>query len=178
MSKCFYVIDHAKLLLNCILRNWHHLFYIVVNVVYSHLYKVICIIPKNRFVWFLCDSVLLCAWQADEGRRTSSESYRFFLKYSWCFKYFPSNYDITWFSAYLRNHTQSVSFTDALANIKSLAPLPSSIGVFQGSALGPLLFSIFANDLSLLAEDAVIVQYADDTQILVSGNKSAVQKVV
>ena len=47
-----------------------------------------------------------------------------------------------------------------------------SIGVFQGSALGPLLFSLFSNDLSLFAEEAFVVQYADDTQLLVSGPKS------
>ena len=86
--------------------------------------------------------------------------------------------DITWFSAYLRDHTQSVSFTDALGNSKISAPLPNNIGVFQGSALGPLLFCIFANDLSLFAEDATVVQYADDTQILISGKKSDITNVV
>ena len=86
--------------------------------------------------------------------------------------------DISWFSAYLRNHTQSVSFTDALGNTKISTPLPNSMGVFQGSALGPLLYCIFANDLSLFAEDAVVVQYADDTQILVSGKKSDFDNVV
>ena len=79
--------------------------------------------------------------------------------------------DISWFSDYLRDHTQSVTFADIHGNIKSSAPLPDRIGVFQGSSLGPLLYSIFANDLSLYAEDAMIVQYADDTQILISGKK-------
>ena len=48
-------------------------------------------------------------------------------------------------------------------------PLPNPIGTYQGSALGPLLYSIYANDLSLYVQDATIVQYADDTQVLVSG---------
>ena len=43
------------------------------------------------------------------------------------------------------------------------------MGVFQGSALGPLLFTIFSNNLSLYAGDAAVFQYADDTQLLVSG---------
>lgn len=86
--------------------------------------------------------------------------------------------DISWFSDYLRDHTQSVTFADIHGNIKSSAPLPNRIGVFQGSSLGPLLYSIFANDLSLYAEDAMIVQYADDTQILISGKKSETVKVV
>ena len=46
------------------------------------------------------------------------------------------------------------------------------MGVFQGSALGPLLFTVFSNDLSLYADDAVAFQYADDTQILVSGPRN------
>ena len=46
------------------------------------------------------------------------------------------------------------------------------MGVFQGSALGPLLFSVFANDLSLYADGATVVQYADDTQVMVTGKKS------
>ena len=86
--------------------------------------------------------------------------------------------DISWFSAYLQNHTQSVSSPDSLGNIKKSSPLPNGIGVFQGSALGPLLYCIYANDLSLFAEGTVVVQYADDTQILVSGKKSEFWDVV
>ena len=86
--------------------------------------------------------------------------------------------DTSWFSAYLRNHTQSVSITDSLGAAKKSAPLPNNVGIFQGSSLGPLLYCVFANDLSLFAEDAVVVQYADDTQILVSGKKSEIRNVV
>ena len=63
--------------------------------------------------------------------------------------------NVTWFSAYLRNHTQSVSFTDTQGNTKTSASLPNNIGVFQGSSLGPLLYCIFANDLSLFAGDVI-----------------------
>ena len=86
--------------------------------------------------------------------------------------------DISWFSAYLRDHTQSVSFTDNLGDVKKSHPLPNNIGIFQGSALGPLLYCVFANDISQFVEDAVVVQYADDTQILVSGKKSEIHTVV
>ena len=51
--------------------------------------------------------------------------------------------------------------------------MPSSIGVFQGSALGPLLYTVFANAL-----DAHVIQYADDTQILVSGSKDSISALV
>ena len=79
--------------------------------------------------------------------------------------------DTSWYSAYLSGHTQSVSFRDNVGDVKQSVLLGNNIGIFQGSALGTLLYSIFANDLSLFAEDATIVQYADDTQILVSGSK-------
>ena len=85
--------------------------------------------------------------------------------------------DTSWFSAYLQNHTQSVSLTDNRGVTTTFKPLPNNIGVFQGSALGPLLYCVFANDLSLFAEEAVVVQYADDTQILVSGKRHEILNV-
>ena len=86
--------------------------------------------------------------------------------------------DTSWFSAYLKGHTQSVRFTGALGEVKTSRPLPNNIGVFQGSCLGPLLYCVFANDLGQFAQDAVVIQYADDTQILVSGKKTQLQTVV
>ena len=76
------------------------------------------------------------------------------------------------FEAYLQNHTQSVSFTDVSGNRQISTALPNNMGVFQGSALGPLLYTIFSNDLSLFVPGATVVQYADDTQVLVCGNKT------
>ena len=79
----------------------------------------------------------------------------------------------TWFEVYLQNHTQSVSFTDASGARQISTALPNSMGVFQGSALGPLLYTIFSNDLSLFVPGATVVQYADDTQVMICGNKTA-----
>ena len=86
--------------------------------------------------------------------------------------------DTSWFSAYLKHHTQSVSIMDSTGDNKKSHSLPNNVGVFQGSSLGPLLYSIFSNDLSLFAEDATVVQYADDTQILISGKKSELQNTI
>ena len=83
-----------------------------------------------------------------------------------------------WFAAYLRGHTQSVSLRDRTGAERVSLPLPNTMGVFQGSALGPLLFSVFANDLSLYAADAKVLQYADDTQLLVSGKKSELPELI
>ena len=52
------------------------------------------------------------------------------------------------------------------------------MGVFQGSSLGPLLYSIFANDVSLIIGNAGIVQYGDDTQVIVSGPKSCLSDLI
>ena len=80
--------------------------------------------------------------------------------------------ETSWFAAYLHGHTQSVSLYDGSKSKVLSRPLPNNMGVFQGSALGPLLFTVFSNDLSLYAGDAVSFQYADDTQILVSGPRN------
>ena len=77
-----------------------------------------------------------------------------------------------WFAAYLRGHTQSVSLNDGSRGRVLSRPLPNDMGVFQSSALGPLLFTVFSNNLFLYAGEAEVFQYADDTQVLVSGPAS------
>ena len=79
--------------------------------------------------------------------------------------------DPAWFSSYLSGHSQSVSISSSSGDRAVSKPLPNTMGVFQGSSLGPLLFTIFANDLSLPAPDAHVTQYADDTQVLISDVK-------
>ena len=86
--------------------------------------------------------------------------------------------DPTWFSSYLHGHTQSVCTADGRGNRHLSRSLPNPIGVFQGSSLGPLLFQIFANDLALYAPQAHVVQYADDTQVLVSGKKDSLPQLI
>ena len=86
--------------------------------------------------------------------------------------------DPTWFSSYLTGHTQSVCTADGRGNRHLSRPLPNPIGVFQGSSLGPLLFQIFSNNLSLFAPQAHVVQYADDTQVLVSGKKNSLPQLI
>ena len=49
---------------------------------------------------------------------------------------------LNWFSLFLSDRSQVVKIGEALSS-----PLPRSSGVLQGSVLGPLICSIFVNDL-------------------------------
>jgi hypothetical protein len=48
-------------------------------------------------------------------------------------------------------------------------PLAVSMGVLQGSILGPTLFSEYINDVALAEGDSLIYLYADDTILFTSG---------
>lgn len=73
-----------------------------------------------------------------------------------------------WLSSYLDNRKQCVSITKN-GNTSQSNLLDNKIGIAQGSILGPILFIIFVNDLSLLIKKPYqhIVKYADDTNILI-----------
>ncbi len=83
--------------------------------------------------------------------------------------------DPFWFESYLRNRTQSVQLNDTVSDKTSI-----SYGVPQGSVLGPILSSICVNDRALFLPNCDVIQYADDTQIILSSNidnwKDLIQK--
>ena len=68
--------------------------------------------------------------------------------------------ELSWFKSYLSNRKQfcRVSGTDSKAE-------DITIGVPQGSCLGPLLFLIYINDLPLAITNSNTSMYADDTSI-------------
>ena len=70
-----------------------------------------------------------------------------------------SNHIVNWFQFYLSNR----SFLVNLENNFSL-PAPVSCGVPQGSILGPLLFSIYVNDMSQAVKCDLFL-YVDDTRL-------------
>lgn len=65
--------------------------------------------------------------------------------------------------SYLSSRSQFVEF-----NSKSSSRLPLSIGVPQGSILGPLLFIIYMNDINTSSKLFDFILYADDTSLISS----------
>ena len=80
-----------------------------------------------------------------------------------------------WFKSYLEGHTQRVRVGDSLSK-----SLPISIGCFQGSVLGSLLFNILSNDIASYIPSGVngfrvtLIRYADDTQLAVTGPRNQI----
>ena len=76
---------------------------------------------------------------------------------------------LQWFESYLTNRQQCVKINNSTSNL-----LPILYGVPQGSILGPILFSIYINEIANIV-DCGIVLYADDT-VIYHHDRSALQK--
>ena len=67
---------------------------------------------------------------------------------------------LLWFSSYLLNRKQKVVINNIESTTENIV-----CGVPQGTILGPLLFLMFINDLSLYTDNVFTDLYADDTTI-------------
>ena len=65
---------------------------------------------------------------------------------------------IKWFESYLSNRKQRTSCGNELSDA-----LPVTVGVHQGSILGPLLFVVYINNLPDAVINSEVTLYADDT---------------
>ena len=80
---------------------------------------------------------------------------------------------LKWFNSYLTNRYQVVRIHSSVSD-----PLPVECGVSQGSILGPLLFSIYINDLPDVPRHCSTECYVDDTKLFVSFNLHDSQRIV
>ncbi len=78
---------------------------------------------------------------------------------------------LAWFSSYLNGRQQRVLVNDSLSDIFEF-----NCGVPQGSCLGPLLFTLCANEIFDIIERHLsdIHAYADDSQLYISCNPNSV----
>lgn len=75
------------------------------------------------------------------------------------------DFSLQWIRSYLFNRKQYVSINGSDSPL-----LPITVGVPQGSILGPLLFLIYINDMSKCSNVLSFVHFADDTTVFVEGN--------
>ena len=88
-------------------------------------------------------------------------------------KYEKLNIDSFWSENYLKNRVQSVRIGSVISS-----PLKITFGVPQGSILGPLLFLIYINDFPQYIRDCLLVIYADDTQIMLTGEIDKINELL
>ena len=70
---------------------------------------------------------------------------------------------LDWFQSYLSDRQQCVRIGDAVSKV-----LPLEFGVPQGSILGPVLFTIYVNDLLNVPKRCISASYFDDCKLYLS----------
>ena len=79
-------------------------------------------------------------------------------------KYGVRDIEFNWFSSYLRHREQVVVYNNEISESANM-----TIGVPQGSTLGPLLFLLYVNDLPQYICNGNISMFADDTILYTTG---------
>jgi len=77
---------------------------------------------------------------------------------------FPNNM-LTWILSYFNGRSRRILFKNAVSKM-----IYVTSGVPQGSYLGPLLFTLFINDLLSIVTHSRVLMYADDVKLCFSYN--------
>jgi hypothetical protein len=165
--------------------------------VISHIAKILEKAVQRQFVQYLIDNELICvdqsAYRKYHNTQTSlhkctedwidnicDKTYTAvcFLNIRKCFdtinhkillrklsRYGINEREALWFSSYLKDRSQYVKCNGEVSS-KYYVP----IGVPQGSVLGPILFSLYVNDISCHVYPCSVNLYADDTLLYCTGN--------
>ena len=79
----------------------------------------------------------------------------------------------SWFRSYLSQRCQVVNIANSVSD-----PLPVTVGVPQGSILGPVLSTLYANDLLSVPRHCQVMGYVDDTKIFLGFPSSQISDAV
>ena len=74
---------------------------------------------------------------------------------------------LDWLISYLNDRQQFVQYNESKSDIYNIC-----YGVPQGSILGPLMFSIFINDMILCSPENKFILFAHDTNVIISDKYS------
>ena len=78
-----------------------------------------------------------------------------------------------WFESYLSQRQQAVKLQNTVSD-----PLPLTVGVPQGSIMGPVLFTLYVNDLFRVPKHCEPLGYVDDTKLFLGFPASELDDVI